>query len=266
MKYKVGDKVRIIEKWVDGCCQNNEGRMDKWLGKVMTIKQVERGHYFMVEDQKDRGYYGWAWNDNCIAGLANNHKIVITSDGKETLAHLYEGNKVIKSATAKCSPDDTFDFNFGATLAFERLMNEEEKPMTFREKLEKEHPEDVGERYVGGCRGCPHGYGYEKEHNKAFCNRKDVTVEVRCRECWDRVIPEQKAEKKEKPKKEEPKYYNGKVVCVQSENDDYTVGKIYEFKDGTLVDDQGDVRYKGCLRVKHPSEIVNLYKFIPYVE
>ena len=42
MKYKVGDKVRIIGKWIAGCNQNNEGKMDKWLGKVMTIKGCPR--------------------------------------------------------------------------------------------------------------------------------------------------------------------------------------------------------------------------------
>ena len=41
---------------------------------------------------------------------------------------------------------------------------------------------------------------------------------------------------------EEPKYYNGKVVCVDlndSNEDNYTVGKIYEFKDGRMTSDCG---------------------------
>ena len=38
---------------------------------------------------------------------------------------------------------------------------------------------------------------------------------------------------------EEPKYYNGKVVCVESTNDSFTVGKIYTFVDGTVVDNRG---------------------------
>lgn len=36
-KYKVGDKVRIVDKWKDGCYQNLKGKMDKWLGKVMSF-------------------------------------------------------------------------------------------------------------------------------------------------------------------------------------------------------------------------------------
>ena len=35
--------------------------------------------------------------------------------------------------------------------------------MTFREKLESECPEAVNENYVGGARGCPRAWGYEKE-------------------------------------------------------------------------------------------------------
>lgn len=135
MKYKVGDKVRIIDKWVDGCNQNREGRMDKWLGKVMTIRSIyDNRAYQMEEDRTEFLGDGWLWNDKCIAGLADNYKIVITINGKETLARLYDGAKVIKTAVAKCSPDDTFDFQIGAKLAFERLTAEEKKPMPFCEK------------------------------------------------------------------------------------------------------------------------------------
>lgn len=31
-KYKVGDKVRIVEKWNDDTCQSPS--MDKWLGRL----------------------------------------------------------------------------------------------------------------------------------------------------------------------------------------------------------------------------------------
>lgn len=41
--------------------------------------------------------------------------------------------------------------------------------------------------------------------------------------------------------KEEPKYYNGKVVCVDKKGLDqmYTTGKIYQFVDGVLTADDG---------------------------
>ena len=136
MKYKVGDKVRIVSKWGKGCCQNQKGKMDKWLGKVMTVKSVGETSYRMVEDAEDNVGYGWLWTERSIAGLACENKIVITTDGAETLARLYEGKKVIKTATAKCSPDDKFSFETGAKIAFERLFDgeEKEKPKYFNGK------------------------------------------------------------------------------------------------------------------------------------
>lgn len=125
MKYKVGDKVRIVSKWGKGCCQNGLGKMDKWLGKVMKIIGVycDDSSYQMREDKSENGGLGWRWYENSIEGLACENKIVITTDGTETLARLYDGNKVIKTATAKCSPDDKFDFETGATIAFDRLFH-----------------------------------------------------------------------------------------------------------------------------------------------
>ena len=171
MKYKVGDKVRIVSKWGKGCYQNDLGRMDKWLGKNMTIRAICFGRsYKMKEDATENRGYGWLWNENCIAGLACEKKIVITSDGEKTLARLYDGKKVVKTATAKCSPDDKFSFETGAKIAFERLFDGEEK--------------------------------------------------------------------------EEQKYFNGKVVCVD-EYIGFTVGKIYEFVDGQCLDDQKTLRPTG---------------------
>lgn len=126
MKYKVGDKVRIVSKWGEGCCQNRQGKMDKWLGKVMTIRTTY-GYctYGMKEDVGENGGLSWLWNENMIEGLASEKKIVITFDGVEILARLYDGKKVVKTATAKCSPADNFDFETGAKYAFGRLLSNE---------------------------------------------------------------------------------------------------------------------------------------------
>lgn len=60
--YKVGDKVKIINEWTDNCGQNFEGKMDKWLGKVMTIKSFDGINYRMEEDSK------WVFNVYSIEG------------------------------------------------------------------------------------------------------------------------------------------------------------------------------------------------------
>ncbi|KAF5049203.1 Nucleotide modification associated domain 1 [anaerobic digester metagenome] len=57
--------------------------------------------------------------------------------------------------------------------------------MTFKEKLEKERPESVGEQFIGGCDGCPCLFGYEP------MNDCDISVDEHCRKCWNREIPEQ---------------------------------------------------------------------------
>ena len=136
MKYKVGDKVRIVSEWGKGCRQNPDGKMDKWLGKVMTVRDVGITLYRMVEDAEDNEKCGWCWTENWIAGLARKNKIVITTNGAETLARLYDGKKVVKTAAAKCSPDDKFSFETGAKIAFERLFDgeEKEKPKYFNGK------------------------------------------------------------------------------------------------------------------------------------
>lgn len=68
MEYKVGDKVRIVSKRVGGKWNSN-GLMDKWLGKVMTVRAVCDGCYKMEEDICEWGS-GWTWYPWMIEGLA----------------------------------------------------------------------------------------------------------------------------------------------------------------------------------------------------
>jgi hypothetical protein len=42
-----------------------------------------------------------------------------------------------------------------------------------------------------------------------------------------------------------PEYWNGKVVCVESCDGDFTVGKIYEFVNGKVTDNDGIARLMG---------------------
>lgn len=69
------------------------------------------------------------------------------------------------------------------------------------------------------------------------------------------------AEKKEPKEPEKPKYYNGKMVCVnRGVYNWWTVGKIYEYKDGFVTADDGDKYpkyscepYKDAEDAKHPG-------------
>lgn len=70
--YKVGDRVRIVNHRTGH--MNPDGEMDKWLGKVMTIRRVDEhllNPYKMEEDQDEFGGGGWFWGDEMIAGLAD---------------------------------------------------------------------------------------------------------------------------------------------------------------------------------------------------
>lgn len=73
---------------------------------------------------------------------------------------------------------------------------EDEKPMTFKEKLQKEHPEEIEDHYFGGCAGCPYDYGYMEntKKNKACHQFSDTgrfigLSDETCTKCWNRVIP-----------------------------------------------------------------------------
>lgn len=56
MKYKVGDKVLIKDKWwyINGAQITH--RMSVYCGTVMTIEKVKRSHYKMKEDD---GRFNW---------------------------------------------------------------------------------------------------------------------------------------------------------------------------------------------------------------
>ena len=41
--------------------------------------------------------------------------------------------------------------------------------MTFREKLQQEHQEKIGDHYIGGCHNCPANYGYEEGNQNGTC-------------------------------------------------------------------------------------------------
>ena len=59
----VGDKVRIISAEENDVTRNWNSKMEKYLGTVMTIKQIHEKGYLMEEDDSE-----WFWNTFRIAG------------------------------------------------------------------------------------------------------------------------------------------------------------------------------------------------------
>lgn len=140
-KYKVGDKVRIVGYRTFH--MNSFGEMDKWLGKVMTVRGIERGlhGYWMVEDCGENKGRGWLWVDSMIAGLAEperEYTVELRFDGMITTATLKRGGRDVKTAEARCNPTDTYSRAEGARVAVERLFEKkrkEDKPKESKPKM-----------------------------------------------------------------------------------------------------------------------------------
>lgn len=107
-----------------------------------TIKGEDYGRNMFMEDspfEKSLVYYGF---DCCPVKLKRNkeednmdEKIVVLRNGKTVTATKYADGKKVNSATAKCHPDDKFNFNVGAKIAVGRLV--EENNNTDRKALDK---------------------------------------------------------------------------------------------------------------------------------
>ena len=156
-KYKVGDKVRIVDHRTDN--MNPFGEMDKWLGKVMTIRGLFLRGYVMEEDYGEYGGTGWYWDDGMIAGLAEPERepctVELRFDGMITTAALKRGGRDVKTAEARCNPKDTYSRAEGARVAVERLFEKKRK-----EDKPKESKPKIGDRFVVTAKDGMYGHCY----------------------------------------------------------------------------------------------------------
>lgn len=165
--------------------------------------------------------------------------------------------------TAKCSPDDQFDLYTGCELALRRALEKEDiESPAYPEKFES------GKRYKVSIRAYRRNNGIPawmsdnegKEVNVlspdiATCGSFDYSPS------WCEEIKE--PEKHTDPEK--PKYYNGKMVCVENGGFNWwTVGKIYEYKDGVVTANtgykyprRGEEPYRDAEDAKHPGFLVD---------
>lgn len=128
MKIKVGDKVRVVRNDV-----NRQAR-DAIIGAVGVIKHIDTSVTklpYAVEFREENTEYNSCFGHCrekrgywCCDGMLElverkpNECIVIYRKDSDVIAL---DKRTGKKAVAKCSPDDEFDFNIGAKLAFERL-------------------------------------------------------------------------------------------------------------------------------------------------
>lgn len=120
-KFKIGDRVKCV------CVVDKNTIL---LNKIGTIIEIDCGLIGVEFDEwihghgcNHKGKIGYCWwcEESDLVKVVCSDKIVITTDGKTTTAKMYDGKEVVKTAIAKCSPEDEFDFETGAKIAFDRL-------------------------------------------------------------------------------------------------------------------------------------------------
>jgi hypothetical protein len=250
MKFKIGDRVIVEKSNIESIC--------KCAGKTGTIVEGPVGRTFVWSVLVD-GYLAPYWCDvKCIAeDTKKQNKIVITHDAKTTTATLYREDGSKEVATAKCCPEDTFDFNVGAKLAMERLMKKVEPVEEWRVVNRKPKIGDfIRLKYAT--------YSFDKDGDIHTVHRvHEHYLEIhqndysspdahRDDRAWTWTYTNDNYEVVERvtttePKKPEPpKYFTGKAICIREDICWWTKGKIYEFVDGRTTDDEGDFRRYTC--------------------
>lgn len=156
-KYKCGDKVRIVSKRTQQCWNPY---MDKYLGKTMTIIKSginNEGVYYCMEEDLDDFLGHWCWYEDMIAGLAEPERepctVELRFDGMITTATLKRGGRDVKTAEARCNPEDTYSRADGARVAVERLFEKKRK----EDKPEKYTPK-VGDKFKIVRKSHYHGF------------------------------------------------------------------------------------------------------------
>lgn len=136
-KFKVGDIVAGNEKSNDRYNITTKGSKLK-ITKVYSDGTFEgkliSNPPFNYHTGVKFGIGNTGLEPECFDLVTEGDKIVITTDGVTTTAKMYCGKEVIKKAEAKCAPGDKFDFEFGARLAMDRLVEDTKR----KEKIKKE--------------------------------------------------------------------------------------------------------------------------------
>ena len=236
MKFNIGDRVQTKINRTPGTVR----RIINGLVAVETDNPCDGVPLPGFEIQRGLFLSADAWEK------ISPSKIVITSNGKTTLARLYAGDRVIRRAEAKCSPEDTYDFAAGANLAYDRLM-QPSRPTTPANKYDAMSDDDLV------CAICDMGLcsASASDIRHADCPFKNTPAynspTTQCsgylrahpefRPVLVQYLADEDAAKEPKPEAEQIKHlYSGKVVCVET-HDDFTVGRVYTFAQGKVTDD-----------------------------
>lgn len=123
MKFKVGDKVRVVGNETDTRAVIGDIGIIKGIKETFPMYAVEfpilRTQYHECQGLcgYDRGYWCGEGMLELVEKKPNECIVIYRKDSDVIALDKRTGRK----AVAKCSPDDEFNFNIGAKLAFERL-------------------------------------------------------------------------------------------------------------------------------------------------
>ena len=144
-KFKVGDKVRIL----DGSkIKNYAGgwitKMGRYVGEIHEVSNV-------IHLSSDSRYIlegvNYVWDERGLERCGNETIVIYRKDNEVIALDKRTGKKAI----AKCIPEDTFDFNIGAKLAFDRLMNGNKESTTV-EDMRKKLKNYCSDMHCGDCK------------------------------------------------------------------------------------------------------------------
>jgi hypothetical protein len=233
-KYKVGQRYEV--------------NCDDRKGNIIEITDVDSQYAYYRTIKRQRGlldvFHFFEQGSNFEKSLKplKNESIVIYRKGQEVIAL---DKTTGKKAVAKCCPDDEFDFNTGAKLAFDRLLGvEQPKYKEVKRNAEKGeyikvvNPNNVpdGEykkgdilkvvRTIGG--NAWYGEGHAKDGRSRYLHKEEYVVLEGFQ-----------------PPKEEKKEGCFKVLCIKDHKIwcdlSFVKGKVYEFINGDCKRDDGGV-------------------------
>jgi hypothetical protein len=121
-KHKVGDLFEVV---LGGAFNP---------GDILRLSYDDKSECPEFERVSDGKKYFYFWHKVKPVPASVTRKIIIITDGKTTTARLVEGKTTIRTATATCSPEDEFNFEYGAALACSRLTLKPEWAEWYAEK------------------------------------------------------------------------------------------------------------------------------------
>lgn len=242
-KFKVGDRVKVVK-----LVPSARSAVINDIGVIKFIKDKPSDLKYAVEFDKTRSvyhtceYYGFEAKTRRDRGYwCAEEMLELVSDKNNTIVIYQKGDEVIaldkrtgKKAVAKCNPRDTFDFDTGAKLAFERLTNN----VTFRLLALKDYKPFFTRgkvyEFIDGVTTWDH-----RDESDKYTSYEDF---IKDNICWKKSLVELKDG--DDPEEILKKYslLNTKICIthVINPNGDFTKGKIYEIKDGQITVDSGD--------------------------